>query len=106
LVDGELVLNRKNVNGISEKNKGEKNEEKIEDHEAKVKFSFNERTGNVNNRAAVIQWLIGKPPYGDPPVFPTDSEKNKVDNWGSSRGTESPNNNDKLSEFQGEESGG
>lgn len=98
LIDGNLVLNRESnaTSSVSLKNKGE-TDIPISTHKDDVKFSFNEYTGNVNNRAAVIKWLIGNPPYGTGPVFPTDSEKNAVD-WeeGTARGDAPSALNDKL----------
>ena len=97
LIDGNLVLNREsNATSVSLKNKGE-TDTPISEQGDVVKFSFNEYTGNVNNRAAVIKWLIGNPPYGTGPVFPTDSEKNEV-TWegGAARGEAPSAVNDKL----------
>lgn len=74
LIDGSLVLNRKN-NGsnVSVKNKGEGNEvEAISTTHAAVPFSFNINSGKVNNLGKVIQHLIGNPPYGGGPSFPGD----------------------------------
>ena len=74
LIDGELILNRKN-NGsnISVKNKGEsENVEKIGIAHADVPFSFNTDSGKVNNLGKVIQHMIGNPPYGNGPEFPND----------------------------------
>jgi prepilin-type N-terminal cleavage/methylation domain-containing protein len=74
LIDGDLQLNRKN-NGsnVSVKNKGEAaGVEKIGVKHKDVPFSFNTNTGNVNNLGKVIQHLIGNPPYGTGPKFPSD----------------------------------
>ncbi|MDD2433409.1 MAG: prepilin-type N-terminal cleavage/methylation domain-containing protein, partial [Clostridia bacterium] len=69
LIDGNLELNRKNdEHNVSVKNKGEAaTAKKISDYGTTVKFSFNEYTGNVNNRASAIQYMIGNPPYGTGP---------------------------------------
>lgn len=81
IIDGALELNRRNntSNNLSLKNKGDEGAEDITSYGTDVKFSFNEKTGNVNNRASVIQYMIGNPPYGKGPEFPTDYEDYKVD---------------------------
>ena len=88
LIDGSTILNRKNRNpgskNLSEKNKGalDENIETLYGSGAgdnQVFFSFNEKTGNVNNRASVIQHMIGNPPYGEGPQFATDTDLNKTE---------------------------
>jgi prepilin-type N-terminal cleavage/methylation domain-containing protein len=74
LIDGDIQLNRKNnKSNISVKNKGEATGlEKIGTTHKDVPFSLNTNTGNVNNLGRVIQHLIGNPPYGTGPKFPSD----------------------------------
>lgn len=88
LIDGSTILNRMNrdagTNNLSEKNKGalDKDIKTLYGKDAthgKVFFSFNEKTGNVNNRASVIQHMIGNPPYGEGPQFATDTAVNKTE---------------------------
>lgn len=79
IIDGDLELNRRNDgNNLSLKNKGDEGAKDIASYKTDVKFSFNEKTGNVNNRASVIQYMIGNPPYGEGPEFPTDYEDYEV----------------------------
>lgn len=79
MIDGDLELNRRNDgNNLSLKNKGDEGAKAITFYGTNVKFSFNEKTGNVNNRASVIQYMIGNPPYGKGPEFPTDYKNYEV----------------------------
>jgi type IV pilus assembly protein PilA len=68
LIDGNTVLNRtKDTDGKSVKNT---ESTAIDETQA---FTFNQKTGNVNNLGAVVKDLIGEPPYGDMPTYPNDS---------------------------------
>ena len=73
LIDGEIVLNRKNSGNTSVKNKGEKGEENVAKAHGSEAFEFSPDSGRVVNLGAVVKSMIGRPPYGAAPVFPEDT---------------------------------
>lgn len=79
LIDGEIVLNRKNSgeSNTSVKNKGEEGEQNVATAHGSKEFEFSPDSGRVVNLGAVVKSMIGNPPYGRGPVFPED--KNPVD---------------------------
>jgi len=75
LIDGEIVLNRKNSgsSNTSVKNKGEVGEENVAKAHGLKEFRFSPDSGRVVNLGEVVKNMIGRPPYGPGPVFPEDT---------------------------------
>ncbi len=76
LIDGEIVLNRKNSgkNNTSAKNKGEEGEQNVAKAHGSKAFLFSPDSGRVKNLGAVVKSMIGNPPYGPGPVVPEDED--------------------------------
>jgi prepilin-type N-terminal cleavage/methylation domain-containing protein len=76
LIDGEIVLNRKNSgkSNTSAKNKGEEGEKDVATAHGSESFEFSPDSGRVVNLGEVVKNMIGRPPYGAAPVFPEDTK--------------------------------